>query len=660
MSNPAARPEALPLVAAAVPPPDAEWLLVDGQGGYACGSVDDLARRRYHGWWNVRRPGSARRWSLLAGADERIVERGRELSLQHAHWHGQPEPWAPLAQRSFERWPLPTWTFVADGVRLTRSLVLRQAAGEVPPCLCVRWQNLGERALRLLVRPLFGWCDVDHLPPADTTFDGTLHARGASWGVRPNASLPTAWLSVDGVAACRAEPAWYRGFELATDAARGFDHTADRWSPLVLELDLAPGADAVLAVALDEPVAAPHLAFAAALAAVPPLLPAAPPQAPEFAGLSARLTRTADDFFYRADGGRLGVLAGFPWFGEWGRDVFLALPGLTLARGQADRCREVLLGALPFLRLGLLPNIYGATADDSHYGSCDAALWFALAVQRFADAGHDAALVDERLLPALGSIVDAYVHGSDLGLAVDRDGLLRAGRDDLNATWMDARTAAGPVTPRAGLPVEIQAAWYSLLAFLVERGETRWKALRDRCGKAFVRDFWLADGDYLADRVQRGEPDRCVRPNMLIAAALARSPLTTKQRAGVVARATAELLTPCGLRTLSPHDPAYRGRFEGGPEARDLAYHQGTVWPWLAGCYVEAALRAVPKRGLARERQRLATWLAGFAAELERAGLDHVSEVFDGDAPQRPGGSFAQAWNSGELLRAARLLTEGA
>jgi glycogen debranching enzyme len=243
--------------------------------------------------------------------------------------------------------------------------------------------------------------------------------------------------------------------------------------------------------------------------------------------------------------------------------------------------------------------------------------------------------------------------------------LLCAGRDDLNATWMDARIGKVPVTPRAGLPVEIEALWYSLLAFLAEHAAAdkgRWQAARDRCGRAFVQQFWLAandgDGGWLADRVFGGAPDRAVRPNMVIAAALPRSPLSQAQRAAVVQKARGELLTPVGLRTLSPLDAAYRGRYAGGGEARDRAYHQGTVWPWLGGFFVEAALAAVPKKERAREAAQLRAWLDGFLPELDRAGLDHVSEVFDGDPPHHPGGTFAQAWNTGELLRAAALVAE--
>ncbi|MFN9332875.1 MAG: amylo-alpha-1,6-glucosidase [Planctomycetota bacterium] len=633
---------------------DAEWLLTDGAGGFACGAVDGVPRRRYHGLWIARPPEQARRMAVVSAVDERVLLDGRTTFLLRAHWADQPEPARPAADVDFVPTPLPTWVTTGDGFVLERSVALRRSAADRPPVCLLRWRNHGRATIRLHVRPLLGWCDADHLPPADERFDGAVQARGASWGVRPDPRLPTLWLTADGVAAFVAEPAWYRRFLYATDRDRGYDHVGDRWTPGVVEFELGPGRDATLACALAEPCAEPAAAFDEALAAAHASDRLAATARDRFSG---RLARGADDFLYRADGGRLGVLAGFPWFGEWGRDVFVALPGLTLARGRRDLCAEVLRGALPFLRRGLLPNVYGATPADSHYDSCDAALWFALAVQRFADAGGDAELVARELLPALAAIARAYEEGTELGLAVASDGLLRAGRADLNATWMDARTKDGPVTPRQGLPVEIQALWHALLAFLAERDPATWQAASDRCGKAFVGAFWLPDGKRLADRVHDGVADASVRPNMLVAAALPRSPMSAAQRAGCVAAAEAELLVPDGLRSLSPREGASRGRYDGDQERRDRAYHQGTAWPWLAGFYVEAALRAAP-RAHKRTAAKLRAWLDGVAPELDRAGLGHVSEVFDGDAPHRPGGTFAQAWNTGELLRALALVAE--
>jgi predicted glycogen debranching enzyme len=666
-------PEANEFVVATHPgalPADAEWLLTDGAGGYACGSADDLGRRRYHGFWIVRLPGEAKRTMVVAALDERVLlgdsSGNRAFHLLPAHWRdvGSPRPGALPLQ--FRRRPLPTWHWRGDGVDLERSVVLTPGTADRPGKLLVRYRNRGRQPIALHVRPLLGGHDVDHLPPAAERFDATCIASGASWGLQLTQQMPRLWWTLDGVGSYRSEPNWYRGFVYTTDRDRGYDHVGDRFCAGVVELTLGAGQDAVLAGSLVEPMPAPAIAFAASERAAAAAWREAA-AAPADSQLMARLELGADDFFYRAAGGRLGLLAGFPWFGEWGRDVFLALPGLSLCRGRSDLCLEVLSGALPFLRAGLLPNIYGSTPETSHYGSCDAALWFSLCVQRLVDGKFASAAEVEPLAAALADIAAAYLRGTELGLRVDADGLLAAGRPDLNATWMDARTARGPVTPRQGLPVEIQALWYALLAFLSERDKTRWASARDAAGKAFLQQFWCVDevrgAEYLADRVERGAPDRTVRPNMLVAAALPRSPLSRVQRAAVVGTARRELLTPRGLRTLSPREPGYRGRYGGGIDERDLAYHQGTAWPWLFGFYAEAAIAAANVAERAEVAAELHAWLDGLLPELDRAGIDHISEVFDGDesstgAPQHPGGTFAQAWNTGELLRACWLVRE--
>jgi predicted glycogen debranching enzyme len=537
---------------------------------------------------------------------------------------------------------------VADAV-VERSLAMPR--GGAGAAMLVRWRNAGMAPLRLRVRPLLADEDADSLG-RERAIEGGVARRGAAVAFRPSGTGPALWLSFEGAAAFAAEPCWYRNVYLAVDAERGYDAVADRFAPGVLELDLAPGESATAAFAVGTAIDAPARAFERAVAERKERARWA---ADATSPLAARLRRGVDDFSYRDAAGRPGVLAGFPWFSEWGRDAFIALPGLTLAVGRPERCREVLAGALPFLRGGLLPNVYGDSPATSHYDSADAALWFALAVQRWQDAhaGRDA--VRAEFGPALRSIAEAYLDGTDLGLRADPEGLLSAGASDRNATWMDARTAAGPVTPRHGQPVEIGALWCALLLHLGELHGGAWAARAQATGEAFVRRFWREDARCLFDRWHEGRGDAAVRPNMVLAAALRRSPLDREQRSGVVAVAERELVTPRGLRTLGPGERDYRGRYEGGPQQRDLAYHQGTAWPWLAGFHVEAALRAAGPRELPDERARLRGFLEGFLAEVDRAGIDHVSEVFDGDPPQRPGGTFAQAWNTGELLRALRL-----
>lgn len=621
-----------------------EWLQTDGLGGYACGTAADVPTRRYHAWLCAVPPGGSGRVRFVTGCEERVFAADAEFSLLGAHWRSLAEPSLAALPAVFHPHPVPTWVFGHGEVALERSLVMQSGTRGV----FVRWRNVGTLPVRLHVRPLLAAEPADALW-RERPVTGRVHHLHHAVSFQPDAGLPAVWLTHDEGGVFREDPCWYRDFFHSVDAARGYDAVGDRWSPGVLELELAPGATCSAAFSVGTPLVDPARGFAAALTA---RIQRAQWANQSSQPLAARLRHGVDDFFYRDHTGRPGVLAGFPWFGEWGRDAFLSLPGLTLAVGQQERCEEVLRAALPFLARGLLPNVYGSTPAESHYGSADAALWFALAVQRWHDSGQSRAAVRDTFGGALQQIAEAYLAGSLLGLCVDADMLLCAGRPDLNATWMDAQLPSGPVTPRHGQPVEICALWCSLLLHLAELYGGVWQERADSAKAAFVRKFWRSEAQCLFDCVTDGVGDRAIRPNMLVAAALARSPLSMEQRRGVVAVATQSLRTPMGLRTLSPSDPGYCGRYEGSVESRDRAYHQGTVWPWLSGFYVEASLRAAPDARRKQVARELRAWLDGLLPEVDRVGIDHISEVYDGDAPQRPGGTFAQAWNTGELLRA--------
>jgi predicted glycogen debranching enzyme len=610
------------------------------------------------------RPGTNERFLYLARYDERLVEpTGEAWQFSVARYPDALAPRGDLALESFEHAPCPRATYRLGRARLVRSIQMLRGRHAV----LVRYElaaSDSDAPCRLELRPILPFRQADALTIENQAFQPAVEPTPGGFTVQPYSGLPVLHFSASIAPRIEPDPIWFRNLVFTDDRARGYGGREDEPSPACLSFELAPGESLVIAAALEKAVADPARAFAdearrrsrAALAAGED-------------ELDRRLSRAADAFLYRArvdDGSsreeRAGVLAGFPWFQEWGRDTFIALPGLTLARDRLEDCAEVLVGALPFLKNGLLPNVFGRTPEDSHYGAADAALWFARAVLLYERAGGKRSLIKEQLQPALESIAEAYFGGTDLGLAVDEDGLLTLGSPDSNPTWMDARSAGRPVTPRHGTPVEIAALWCSLLAHLEELARSKAArrvraAHKHRARRAFLARFWLEDQGYLADVWRDGAQDRSVRPNMVLAAALELAPLTKRQRARIVARAEAELLTPRGLRTLSPNDPDYCQRYTGGPDQRDAAYHQGTVWPWLLGFFTEAALRA-GKPTKARK-----AWLAGLwkalEPELDRGGLDHVSEVFDGDPPHAAGGCFAQAWNTAEWLRARRMLAEG-
>ncbi len=637
-----------------------EWLETDGCGGYAMGTVVACPTRRYHGWLVAPVAGSGKRHVFLGRFDETIVTAHGARGIACARWPGGARSPGHELQTGFQQAPYPVFTYEVDGLTIRREILMVKGR----PAVLVRYslEGGGTAGVELRLRPLLACREADALTFENPDLDPTLGRLTDGITCQPYAALPAVAITWSaGATEVERAPVWYRRQQYQTDAARGFAAEEDQWSPCALRIPLRKGAAVVVAVSVGEPVVDPRTAWNRESAARQKVLPTdATPH--------ARMALAADDFLFTAGDGRRTVCAGYPWFGEWGRDTFVALPGLTLARGQLDACAAVLSGALPFLRDGLLPNVYGPTPEQSNYGSVDAALWFSRAVFLYAEAGGDKARVADEYLPALVAIADGYAKGiGRLGIAITADGLLRAGGPHLNPTWMDAQTPAGPVTPRDGCAVELNALWQLLLAGTAEllakrkdnKDRVRAKAFADRARqhkKAFVAHFWLAKDKRLADRVTDAGPDRSIRPNMVLAAALPTALLTAAQRKAVVACATEHLLTPRGLRTLAPSDPAYRGRYEGGPVQRDSAYHQGTAWPWLLGFYVEARLRAeAPTKKVCAELRAL---LDALAPELDGSGLGHVSEVFDGDAPQRPGGTIAQAWNTAEWLRSMALLEQ--
>ena len=626
-----------------------EWLETDGLGGYASSTVLACATRRYHGLLVCYPPGSARRYNVLSRFEESFHGGGKSFSISMSRYPGLFHPLGHQGIESFELVPWPAWVYQFGNARLERDVMVVKGQRTV----LVRYRVSGQRSpVEMRLRPLLPMREADALTVENEALD--KHVEHVPNGVRcrPYPSLPGITISVSCEAQFVQDPCWFKQQEYRADIARGYDGREDNYSPGVFHVAMQPGVDVVVAASVDAQVEDPRALWEREserrLA-----------QQSSQPGLRGVLESSAQDFLYRGPGGRLGIIAGFPWFGEWGRDTFVSLPGLTLARADPGASLEALRGVLPYLRNGLVPNIFGTGPEDSQYNSADAALWFARAVLLHArEAGSGSVLAFRAVLE---EIARRYESGTELGVHVEAGGLLVGGSPEHNITWMDARTAHGPVTPRAGAAVELNALYYSLLAHLEELAldtddaavAREWRAKKQRLGKRFLQAFWLEEG-YLADVVRDGVADGSVRPNMLIAAALEFSSLTRAMRAQIVARCERDLLTPAGLRTLAPGSPGYQPRYEGGCEQRDQAYHQGTAWPWLLGFYVEASLRA---RGNApRDLANLRAILDGFEPHLAEAGLNQVSEVFDAEPPHRPGGTIAQAWSTAELLRAYHLL----
>jgi len=369
------------------------------------------------------------------------------------------------------------------------------------------------------------------------------------------------------------------------------------------------------------------------------------------------LTVAADQYIVTR-GEQKTIIAGYHWFADWGRDTMIALPGLTLATGRFEIARSILLEFAKYVDQGMLPNRFPDAGETPEYNTVDATLWFFEAVRALADNTKDFAFVRDNLYEVLRDVIDWHMRGTRYNIHVDTDGLLFSGEPGVQLTWMDAKVGDWVVTPRTGKAVEIQALWYNGLRvmeglakkFSDKRNQERYQSMAALAHKSFNEQFWNEEAGCLYDVVDGDKRDASIRPNQIFAISLTDS-MVSKARAKSILRVVErELLTPRGLRTLSPNDANYLGRYEGDPRSRDAAYHQGTVWPWLMGACITAYVKvfgAEPGRKFATE------WLKNFGEHLTEAGLGQVSEIFDGDSPHTPRGCIAQAWSVAEILRAA-------
>jgi len=632
-----------------MPPP--EWLEADGLGGFASGTASGLRTRRYHALLAVARTPPTGRVVLVAAIEATLVGAGERQALS-SHVYDpdvlHPDGLTRLAGFTHEPWP--RWTFgLAGGASATFELFVPRGA----PAVVLRWRV--ERAspgARLEVRPLLAARGLHQLEAERGDLDLAPRKSGGTWSFELSPNVPR--LAVSCAGTFRAEPLWYRRFLLREERARGFDHLEDLASPGVFELDPARGPASIVFAATGDGL--PELAGGGAeeLAAA---------ERERRARFASPLERAAEAYLVRRGAGK-SLVAGYPWFTDWGRDTFIAMRGLYL--GRPDVARGILVEWSRHVSAGLLPNRFVDEGSEPDLNSVDAALWFVVAAhETLAAAGAEGDWprgARAALRAAIEAILEGYRRGTRYRIGVRADGLVAAGEGGSQLTWMDARSRGTAVTPRVGKPVEIQALWINALR-AGEALDPRWRELRERAQSSFEERFWNAERGCLFDVVDAdhvpGAADASLRPNQILAVGGLPHALLAGERArSVVDVVERELWTPLGLRTLAPGDPRYVGRYVGGPDARDAAYHQGTAWPWLIGPFVEAWVRVRGSGGGARRRAR-ERFVQPLLEHLGAAGLGHVSEIADGDAPHAPRGAPFQAWSLGELLRLERQVLAG-
>ena len=629
----------------------AEWLEAGGEGGFASGTVGGERTRRYHALLltATRPPGG--RIVLVNGIEAWVTERGQVTPLTSQRYTpdvAYPQGWLHLTD--FSRHPWPSWRYtLPGGTQIVHELLVARETSEV----VLRWRQEGANGpCRLELRPLISGRDYHALHRENPACNLDSAVTGANVAWRPYAVHPPIVAASNGE--YRAEPDWYRNFLYTAERDRGLDCVEDLASPGRFTFDLARG-PAVLILGSN---------FARAQADVEGRARSlAETEQRSRAAAASPLAAAAS--CYAVDGIRgKTVVAGYPWFTDWGRDTFIALRGLLLATGRLAEADAILSTWSSQVAHGMLPNRFSENDGAAEYNTVDAPLWFVVAVDAFLNTAAKMDYVPkdkDGLAQAVQSILDGFARGTRHGIKLDTDGMIRAGEPGLQLTWMDAKIGDRTVTPRIGKPVEIQALWINALR-IAGSWSDRW-AQTERAARAAFHGrfpnpangglFDVVDADHRA-----GENDPRIRPNQIFAVGGLPYPVLEGDLArGVVDLVERTLLTPLGLRSLAPDDAGYIAHYRGGPTERDTAYHQGTVWPWLAGPFVEAWLRVHGNSPTAKATART-RFLQPLLDHLETAGLGHVSEVADGDPPHTPGGCPFQAWSLGELIRIQHMLDE--
>ena len=638
-----------------------EWVITNGVGGYASSTILGMNTRRYHGLLVAATQPPGGRIVALSKLEETVaIPRGRfELSTNRYGGVIHPEGYRYLAQFRLDPWP--TFLFRIGEILLEKAVFMLPGENAV-----VVGYTLHSAAgpVELTVRPLIALRDFRQLSRENTDLNPALERSADTLTVRPYGDLPPVVIHHN-AELVEPSPCWYKSFEYDEGVGKPKE---DLWSFGTLRYLLKVGESCALVASLGRRGTG-DLSFHRRRVENTQRVVAQNVESPGTGPLSARLTWAAESFFARrTESGRPSadtlLMAGFPWFSPWGRDALIALPGLALATGRIEQARAVLQTLASSVKGGLIPVRYSESEGLPEYDSADTSLWFFWAVWHYWKATKDLKFISKKLLDPLQEILEGYLEGTSFGIAMDEDGLIRLSDEELPLTWMDAREPSegelpgAPITPRAGKPVEVNALWYCtlmIMANLAERLGLKRVQAYTRLARLVRQNFskgFVSPKGILYDRLTDGGVDPTIRPNMLIAASLPFTPLSRAQGLAILAAVEKHLLTPVGVRSLSPDHPDYRGRYEGDLLSKSRAYHQGTVWAWLIGPYAGASVKF---RGLTRATiSTLAAQLKPFLAHLEEGCLGSVSELFDGDAPHAPRGGLSQAWSVGELLRVIR------
>lgn len=622
-----------------------EWLETNGIGGFASGTIAGSNSRRYHGTLTAATRPPLGRLTLVSKIEETITVDSEPFELSTNQYPGRVHPTGYENLLSFRLDPFPIWTYSVAGIEIEKRVFMVHGRNSTVVTYTVK-PKVRNKNISMTLRPMLAFVDYHHLQHETSEFNGEYKISDGLIEIQPVVDMPRLYVSHNGT---RVEPTgyWYRDFEYAIEKERGFDHHEDLFQPFELTFDLETSATVIFST--DNDLAARNAAQLEKdeVQRRKALIKTAKAKT----DFEKQLVLAADQFIVQRGEGHT-VIAGYPWFSDWGRDTMIALPGLTLATGRPEIARGILLEFARAVSEGMLPNRFPDAGEMPEYNTVDATLWYFEAVRSYVEATGDLRFVREELYKTLAEILVWHLRGTRYNIHVDTDGLLYAGSPDVQLTWMDAKIGDLVVTPRTGKAVEIQALWYNALCTMADLAQrfgddedrAKYLSMAELAKLSFNAVFWNEAETCLFDVVENGTRDESVRPNQIFAASLHHSMLDDDRARMVVDKVEAELLTSVGLRSLSPRDPQYRPIYIGSPFDRDSSYHQGTVWGWLIGGFIDAYRRVHPGRTLPGD-------LSGFDQHLREAGVGQISEIFDAAAPHTPRGCPAQAWSVAEALR---------
>ncbi|MBI1870654.1 MAG: amylo-alpha-1,6-glucosidase [Chlamydiae bacterium] len=628
-----------------------EWVVTNGLGGYASSTICGANTRRYHGLLVASIEPPTNRMVILSKVEETIHIDGKSYDLSCNKF---PETIHPMGHQHLELFSFefyPKFIYSVDGVRLEKNVYMIFEKNAT-----IIFYRLLEspKPIKLSLMSFVACRRFHELTHENPFFNPKVECQEGLLRLKPYKNAPMIHFFFS-PAQFADNPLWYQNFEYEKEYRRGLDYREDLFTPGDLTFDIAPGGSCFLIVSTDELSSSDLLQAEFKETERKKLILK---NCNKDDKLAFSLFLAADTFLVqRGEKGSASVIGGYHWFSDWGRDTMISLPGLTLATGRFDLAKSILTTYSKYCSQGMLPNRFPDEGKEPDYNTVDATLWFFNAIYQYFLYTGDEIFIRSTLFPVLKDMIHWHEQGTRYQIHVEEDGLLFAGEKGSQLTWMDAKIGDNVITPRVGKAVEVNALWYNalkIMEFFSDRFgflplRDHYSSMADLAKKSFNHLFWNPELECLYDVIQENQGDPSIRPNQIFSISLPFPILKTEHHRPVLKIIEQELLTPYGLRSLSPQNPKYTGKYSGNAIVRDKSYHQGTVWPWLLGPYVTSFLKVHGRTG--RTLDKVKEMLEPFRDHLYENGIGTISELFDGDAPHEPNGCISQAWSVAEILR---------